>query len=85
MILSTIPSLIMSSLSLTQILKLTVSLCIFRFFDKNLNFIGQLFNDNGNIKPWEDIKIESDLKDTQKIYWLQLINALLFLFLTTTL
>ena len=85
MILSTIPSLIMSSFSLTQILKLTVSLCIFRFFDKNLNFIGQLFNDNGHIKPWEDIKIESDLKDTQKIYWLQLINALLFLFLTTTL
>ena len=49
----------------------------FSFFsDKNLNFIGQLFNENGNIKPWEDIKIEFHLKDTQKIYWLQIIDAL---------
>ena len=44
---------------------------------KNLNFIGQLFNKNGNIKPWEDIKIEFHLKDTQKIYWLQIIIATL--------
>ena len=35
-----------------------------------------MFNDNGNIKPWEDIKIEFHLKDTQKIYWLQIIDAL---------
>ena len=58
-----------------------------------------MFNDNGNIKPWEDLKIE--FKDTHKIYWLQIIDALLktwkdiilkdkgnakkLLFLTTTL
>ena len=46
------------------------------FSHKNLKFIGQLFNGNGNIKPWEDIKIEFHLKDTQKIYWLQIIDAL---------
>ena len=46
------------------------------FSDKNLNFIGQLFNDNGSIKPWGDIKIEFHLKDTQKMYWLQIIDAL---------
>ena len=34
-----------------------------------------MFNENGNIKPWEDIKIEFHLKDTQKIYWLQIIDA----------
>ena len=40
----------------------------FSFFsDKNLNFIGQLFNDNGNTKPWKDLKIEFHLKDTHKI------------------
>ena len=67
----------MSSFGLTQILRLTVSLCIFLFFsDKNLNFIGQLLNDNGKIKPWEDIKIEFHLKDTKKIYWFQIIDAL---------
>ena len=41
----------------------------FSFFsDKNLNFIGQLFNDNGNTKPWKDIIIEFHLKDTQQPY-----------------
>ena len=34
-----------------------------------------MFNDNGNIKPWEDIKIEFRLRDSQKIYWLQIIDA----------
>ena len=30
----------------------------FSFFsEKNLNFNGQLFNENGNIKPWKDLKI----------------------------
>ena len=49
----------------------------FSFFsDKNLNFIGQLFNDNGSIKPWKDLKFEFHLKDTHKIYWLQIIDAL---------
>ena len=35
-----------------------------------------MFNDNGNIKPWEDIKKEFHLKDTQKIYLFQIIGAL---------
>ena len=35
-----------------------------------------MFNDNGNIKSWEDIKIEFHLQDTHKIYWLQIIDAL---------
>ena len=39
-------------------------------------FIGQLFNDNEDIKPWKDLKIEFHLKHTHKIYWLQIIDAL---------
>ena len=35
-----------------------------------MNFIIQLFNDNGNMKPLEDIE------DTHKIYLLQIIDAL---------
>ena len=46
------------------------------FLTKNLHFISQLFNDNGNIKPWEYIKLEFHLKDIHKIYWLQIIDAL---------
>ena len=37
-----------------------------------MNFRGQLFNDNGNMKALEDIEIE----DTHKIYLLQTIDAL---------
>ena len=47
----------------------------FFFSDKSLKFFGQLFNDIGNIKPWKNIKIEFHLKDTHKIYWLQIIDA----------
>ena len=46
------------------------------FSDKSLKFFGQLFNVTGNIKPSENIKIEFHLKDTHKIYWLQIIDAL---------
>ena len=30
---------------------------IIKTSDKNLNFIGQLFNDNGSINPWKDLKL----------------------------
>ena len=53
-----------------------VNLCIFWFSEKKLNFIGQLFNDNGNIKPWKDVKLEFHFKDIHKIYWLNIIDAL---------
>ena len=60
---------------LAQILRLTVDLRIF-FSDKNVNIIGQLFNDNKNIKLWKNTEFEFHLKDTHKIYWLQIIDAL---------
>ena len=46
------------------------------FSGKNLNFIRQLVDDNGNTKPWKDSKIELRLKNTHKICWLQIVNAL---------
>ena len=55
---------------------MTVSLHFSFFSDKNLNFIGQLFNDTGNIKPWKDMKIEFHLKDTYKITNYQLKSIL---------
>ena len=74
----TLPSMILSEfIWFNSNIKVDSKPVHFSFFsDKNLNFIGQLFNENGNIKPWEDIKIEFHLKDTQKIYWLQIIDAL---------
>ena len=47
----------------------------FSFYsDKNFLLINS--NDNGNIKLWKDLKIEFHLKDTHKIYRLQIIGAL---------
>ena len=40
----------------------------FSFFsDKNLKFVGQLFNNNVNIKTWKDLKTEFHFKDNHKI------------------
>ena len=75
---STLPSMILSEVIwFNTNIKVDSKPVHFSFFsDKNLNFIGQLFNDNGNIKPWKDLKIEFHLKYTRKIYWLQIIDAL---------
>ena len=45
----------------------------FFFLTKNLT---QWFYDNGNTKPCKDLKIEYHLKDTDKTYWLEIIDAL---------
>ena len=57
---STIPSIILSEVIwFNSNIKVGSKPVYFSFFsDKNLNFIGQLFNDNGNIKPWKDLKIK---------------------------
>ena len=41
-----------------------------------ITLLVNLFNDNENIKPWEDVQIEFHFKGAQKIYWLQIIDAL---------
>ena len=41
-----------------------------------MNFIGNFFNNNGNVKSWEDTKIDLHPKDTDKIYWLKVIDVL---------
>ena len=41
-----------------------------------MNLIGQLLNNYENVNPWKDLKIEFHLKDTHKIYWLEIIVAL---------
>ena len=33
-------------------------------------------DNNGNIKPWKNLKIEFYLIDIHKLYWLQIIDAL---------
>lgn len=45
------------------------------FFDKKLNFICQLLDTNGNVKSWDKMKVALHLKNTRKIYWLQIIDV----------
>ena len=61
----TLPSMILSEfIWFNSNIKVDSKPIHFSFFsDKNLNFIGQLFNDNRNMKPWEDIRIEFHLKE----------------------
>ena len=75
---STIPSMVLPEVIwFNSNIKVDSKSVHFSFFsEKKKNFIGQLFNDNGNIKPWKDLKIEFHLKGTHKIYWLQIIDAL---------
>lgn len=37
------------------------------FFDRNVNFIGQLFDTDGNIKLWDNVKTEFHLKDLHRV------------------
>ena len=64
----TLPSIILSELIwFNSNIKVDSKPVHFSFLsDKNLNFVGQLFKDNGNRKPWFDVKTEFRLKDPQK-------------------
>ena len=75
---STIPSIILSEVIwFNSNIKVGSKPVYFSFSsDKNLNFIGQLFNDDGNIKPSKDLKIKFQLKDVHRIYSFQIIDAL---------
>ena len=46
------------------------------FSQRNINFISQLIDTNGNFKTWERIKNEYNLDDQLYFQWLQIINAI---------
>ena len=43
---------------------------------KNINFVGQIFHENGKTKPWDYIKSEYNLECKLKYCWIQLTDAL---------
>ena len=46
------------------------------FSQKNLNHIGDLFENNGKMKSWEDLRAKLGLDDNKKFYWRQIIHAI---------
>ena len=45
------------------------------FSKKNLNHIDELFENNGKMRSWEDLRAKLGLDDNKKIYWRQTIHA----------
>ena len=46
------------------------------FSDKKINFVKQLFKDNGCLKEWNELKAEYELEQKFYFCWMQLINAI---------
>ena len=46
------------------------------FFDKNLNFVYQLFDNNGSVHSWSNIEEKFDFNNVSNFKWQQLIYAL---------
>ena len=45
------------------------------FSDKGISFISDLFDSNGHLKPWNDIRLEYNLDEKYKFKWIRLIHA----------
>ena len=52
------------------------SIFIADFASKNINFVGQVFHENGKTKSWDYIKSEYNLQNKLKYRWIQLTDAL---------
>ena len=46
------------------------------FFSKNLNHIGDLFENNGKMRSWENLRAKLGLENNKKFYWRQIIQAI---------
>ena len=46
------------------------------FSEKGISFISDLFDSNGHLRPWNDIKLEFNLDEKYKFKWIQLILAI---------
>ena len=52
------------------------SVYFLKFSDKNINYVSQLFSENGSIKQWHKFKRERNLHESFYFQWLQLIDAI---------
>ena len=52
------------------------SVYFLKFSEKNINYVSQLFSDNGSIKQWHEFKRERNLHESFYFQWLQLIDSI---------
>ena len=46
------------------------------FSEKSINYVSQLFSDNGSIKKWHESKREYNLHKISYFKWLQLVDSI---------
>ena len=52
------------------------SVYFLKFSKKNINYVSQLFSDNGSIKQWHEFKREHNLHESVYFQWLQLVDSI---------
>ena len=52
------------------------SVYFLKFSEKNINYVSQLFSDNGSIKQWHEFKREHNLHESFYFQWLQSIDSI---------
>ena len=53
-----------------------VSIHFLTFSEKSINYVSQLFSDNGSIKKWHEFKREYNLHESSYFKWLQLVDSI---------
>ena len=52
------------------------NICLYNFSNRNLNFVGQLFDTDGKLKSWDCVKLQFFLKNNMQFQYQQFIHAL---------
>ena len=52
------------------------SVYLVRFWEKNINYVPQLFRPDDSIKKWHELNTEYELRENSYFQWLQLISAI---------
>ena len=52
------------------------TICYCYFAKKNLNHVSGLFENNGKMKSWEDLRAKLGLDENKIFYWRQIIHAI---------
>ena len=54
----------------------TSSVRFLTFSEESINYVSQLFSDNGSIKKWHEFKKECNLHESSHFKWLQLVGSI---------
>ena len=52
------------------------SVCFLKLSRKNINYVSQLFSDNGSIKQWHEFNREHNFHKSSYFLWLELIDSI---------